>query len=53
MPSQTERLAQSKMGSNARGSFEFRAQSLFVYLNTFAVVNIYSAVSSSVSKTGD
>ena len=51
MAFQTYRLVQDKMGSNARGSFEFRAQSLFVYLNTFSVVNISS--SSAVSKIGD
>lgn len=45
MASQTYRLLQGKTGSNARGSFEFRAQ------DSFAVVNISSP--SPVSKIGD
>lgn len=50
MASQAYRLVQGKMRSSARGSFDFRAQSLFMYPNTFAVVNISSSPCSSMRK---
>lgn len=50
MASQAYRLVHGKMRSSARGSFDFRAQSLFMYANTFAVVNISSSPCSSMRK---